>query len=128
MPLQRGFVLLEKLPQTHVGVSADAGGGPGMVQGADNGLLHGFHRGFKDPVDVLIIEHFDVQNALLAVMRQVVCGGKGDGDVAAAVSAVGTHPPQSDHGTFCHPLELPLIERDVRGQDDDDKRCGRQKS
>ena len=48
-----------------------------------------------------------------------VCCGKGDGNITAAVSAVGSCPCQRDHGTFCHPFQLPFIQRNISCNEDD---------
>lgn len=65
------------------------------------------------------MEHPHGQYASVTIVRQAISRGKRNGNITASVTAVGAHPAQGNHGAFGQALQLPLIERNICGHDND---------
>ena len=91
-----------------------------MPERTENRFFCGFHRGFKDHIDIFIKKHLLWQYVPAAVVRHPVGGGKSDGNVTAAIAAVRSCPPKGDGRPLGSPLQLAFVERNVSGQENDD--------
>ena len=77
-------------------VAVAAGHGFGGGQGVDDGLFHGLCRGVEEGADLVQGEHLDVKGS--ASVGDMISGGEGQEDVAAAVMPRASGPGQTDGG------------------------------
>ena len=102
-----------------------------MPLSADDGLrmiqraAHGFFAGF-DPcpehlIHVVFMQDVHGAEGSCGKVRDRVCSGKGDDDIAAAVPQIASGPGERGRHAPAQPLELTRFHRDVRRQHDDDR-------
>lgn len=81
--------------------------GFGMEHGADDSLVHALDSRPEHLVNILLVHQADGFQPIAAVMGQLVSGGEGQGNFAAAVAGNAAGTGNAGLGALCHPLQLP---------------------
>ena len=81
--------------------------GFGVEHGADDSLVHALDSRPEHLVNILLVHQADGFQPIAAVMGQLVSGGEGQGNLAAAVAGNAAGTGNAGLGALCHPLQLP---------------------
>ena len=91
-----------------------------VEQAAEDAFLHALGHRPEKRVDGVIVEHGHGQESFVRIVGHPVGRGKGQHDLARAIAAVAARAGEAHQRPVAEPPELPLAERDVRGQHRDD--------
>lgn len=115
------FALSQRVLQRAADMPLSADDGLRMIQRAAHGFFAGFDPGAEHLIHVVFMQDVHGAEGSCGKVRDRVCGGKGDDDIAAAVSQIASGPGERGRHAPAQPLELARFQRDVRRQHDDDR-------
>lgn len=115
------FALSQRVLQRAADMPLSADDGLRMIQRAAHGFFAGFDPGAEHLIHVVFMQDVHGAEGSCGKVRDRVCGGKGDDDIAAAVSQIASGPGERGRHASAQPLELARFQRDVRCQHDDDR-------
>src|SRR5688572_2410285 len=93
----------------------------GHGQRVENGFFRRLDRCSDQGVQMRVGKVNLLKRRLLWVVRNDIRGGERQHEIPASVTCGGACTSQTQSSTFCQSSELPIVERGIGGNDDDDR-------